>query len=317
MALRPGVSAPFRLPGARPAVIGEALALGSAVSFAFANVAIAKGARNGSDAGGVLLSVLVTGLLSGLGWLVAGGGAVSTAALSGAAIAWFAASGLLATVGGRLTLFRSIAFAGVVRASTVRRVMPLFSLALAWVFLGQAISPLAGGGMALITASFGLLWLDNRRKLAGARDPADISRGLALGVASALLYALSYVARSLGLQIVPDAFLGAFVGAAAALLAYLAGAAVHAPFRAMVRGTLRRPDPWQLAAAVFISLGQIAQFAALTYTSVARVAFLNSVEVYISALLAVFVFRTEPLPSLHVLAATGLATAGVILVAAG
>ena len=42
-------------------------------------------------------------------------------------------------------------------------------------------------------------------------------------------------------------------------------------------------------------------------------AFINSVEVYIAAFLAVAVFKTEPMPGHAIVMATLLATAGVIL----
>jgi drug/metabolite transporter (DMT)-like permease len=301
-------------------VIGEALALSSAFCFAFASVAIAKGAVQSSGESGVLLSVLLTGLLAGLGWLATGGAvpiAPGPAALPWAALGWFAASGLLATVLGRLSLFKSIEFAGVVRASTIRRLMPFLSLILAWVLLGDVISGLAGAGMGLIAGSFVLLWLENRKKLQGRRDPSQVSLGIALGALSALLYALSYVVRSIGLDTVPDPFFGALIGALAALGYYVAACMVSTRYRAMVRDTLRHPNPWQIMAALCMSVGQILQFMALTFTDVPTVTFINSVEVYIAAVLAVFVFRTEPMPSAALLAATALATLGVILVALG
>ena len=79
----------------------------------------------------------------------------------------------------------------------------------------------------------------------------------------------------------------------------------------------RWPEPWQFVAALCISTGQISQFVALSFTGVSQVAVVNSVEVFISAYLAVVVFRTESMPGPLVLAGTLLATAGVVLVAIG
>lgn len=304
-----------------PILIGESLALGSAFAFAFGNVAIAKGALRRSGESGVLLSVLMTGLLSGLAWLVVGVPASSYTAENAfwAAAGWFAASGVLATVWGRLTLFKAIQYAGVVRASTVRRLTPFFSVLLAWLILSEDISVAAGAGMAIIALSFGLLLLDSRNRLEDAADrPAsDLSRGYALGVICASCYAASYIVRKYGLNLVPDAYLGALIGSLAALLYYLVGCLFSAQYRAVVRGSLKRPDSWQLLAAICISIGQIAQFAALTFADVSRVAMINSVEIYISAYLAVFIFKTENKPSMLIVGATIFATAGVILVAAG
>lgn len=299
-------------------MIGESLALASAVAFAFANIAIARGSRDAEGESAVVLAVIATALFSGIGFLLVGpAGPQGASKVGWVAVGWFAVSGMLATVAGRLTLFKSIQYAGVVRASTVRRIAPVFSLLLAWGVLGELISPTAGVGMALIVGSFALLWLDSREKLEDTRAPIDVTRGLAFGTASAGLYASSYVARKLGLEDVPDPFLGALIGAATGALWYAVRSATNPGQRRMVLTTLARPNPWQAVAAICISLGQLMQFAALTHIGVARVTFLNSMEVYVSALLAVFVFRTEPMPSRAVLAATALATGGVIFVALG
>ena len=300
-------------------MIGETLALGSAFAFAFANIAIARGARDAaSGESAVILAIVATALIAGAGFLAVGPAReAGLAGIGWAAVGWFAMSGMLATVGGRLTLFKSIEYAGVVRASTVRRLSPVLALILASVLLQEIITPLAALGMAAIAGSFVLLWFENRTRLEHARPARLVTIGLLFGAASAALYACSYIARKLGLDIVPDPYLGAFIGAATGALWYAARAALGPETRALLVSTLRAPNRWQMAAALFISLGQVAQFAALTHIGVARVTFLNSTEVYISALLAVFVFRTEPLPGRAVLAAMALATVGVILVALG
>lgn len=304
---------------------GEFLALGAAFANAMSSVAIAKGASTSSGESGVLLSAIVTGLLSSLAWMLFGGSAVAaseTPSGSGAiwtATGWFVASGLLATVGGRITMFKSIEFAGVIRASTTRRLMPFISLLLSAVVIGETISPLAGGGMALIAVSFLLLYWDNRASVRISTDDpqrrAMISRGLAFGVGSATLYALSFIARKFGLVEVPNAFFGALIGSVTALCFYAGMSTVSSNYRSIVASALKTPNPWQLFAAFLMSAGQIMQFAALTLTSVGRVAFINSIEVFIAALLALAIFRTERMPGGTVIVATIVATAGVLLMA--
>ena len=289
------------------------------------SVAIAKGASSSSGESGVFLSAIVTGLLAGLAWMLLGGGtgaASEPASGSGAiwtATGWFVASGLLATVGGRITMFKSIEFAGVIRASTTRRLMPFISLLVSALVIGETISPLAGGGMVLIAVSFLLLYWDNRASVRISTDDPErwavISRGLAFGVGSATLYACSFVARKFGLVEIPNAFFGALIGAMTALCFYAGMSMVSPRYRSIVASALKRPNPWQLFAAFLMSAGQIMQFGALALTSVGRVAFINSIEVFIAALLAVAIFRTERMPSKTVIVATIIATAGVLLMA--
>lgn len=302
---------------------GEILALFSALAFSFASVAIARGARSGSGESGVFLSAVMTAALSVVAWSVSDQsfGPAGNQGPLWIAAGWFAISGLLATIGGRTTLFKSIEYAGVVRASTTRRLMPFLALLLAWVILGEEISTWAGVGMGLIAASFVFLYMENRRAISSSADAgldsAGISRGLAFGILSAALYAASFIARKLGLEDVPNPFFGALVGSLVALLHYAGGCIVSNRFRLLVWRSFSRPDPWQLLAAFCMSVGQISQFAAFLRTDVSRVAFINSVEVYLSAALAVLVFKTETLPSRPIQAAMALATGGVVLIAAG
>lgn len=300
-------------------ILGEILALASAAAFAIATIAIAKAKRDKSVDNGVLLSILTTGALSALGWLLEARAPVGNAANISAAIGWFAASGLLATVWGRLTLFKAVQFAGVIRATTIRRLTPFFSVLLAWLFLGDSVSSFVALGMALMAASFGLIYADNRQKLDMHQlfPGADIPRGYMFGTICALLYAASYIVRKKGLETLPDPYVGALIGSVAALIYYLASALVSSSSRADFRAFLSRPDPWQMLAAFCISAGQISQFVALNYTGVGRVAIINSSEIFISSYLAVIVFKTETRPSALLLAATLLATAGIIFVAAG
>lgn len=300
---------------------GELFAFIAAISFGTSSVAIAKGARHASSESGVLLAAIATALLSGFGWATYGttvkdGGS----ALPWSAIAWFVASGLLATVLGRITMFKSVEFAGVIRASTTRRLMPFISLILGWLLLHETISPPAAAGMALVAASFLLLYKENRASLrlpsANQKELRQISHGLLMGVISATLYAVSFVARKYGLAVVPDPFLGAFTGSVAAIGFYGVAAVFSTKYRSYVVGALTVPNVWQVFAALLISIGQVSQFVALKFTDVSRVAFINSIEVYFAAVIAVAVFRTESMPGKLVIIATILATAGVLIIAA-
>jgi len=301
-------------------LIGDAFALASALLFAMANIAIAKAAHNRSADNGVLLSIVMTGALSAaallLEWKLPAADSESSML---AAVGWFAASGILAIVWGRLTMFKSVALAGVIRATTIRRLTPFFSVLLAWVFLGETISGFGGLGMALMAASFALLYFDNRQKLFSQDlfPGANLRRGYLFGLICAVMYAASYVVRKQGLDGVHDPFFGALIGSVAALGYYAVGCLFSSKLRADVGLLMLRPDPWQFAAAVLLALGQISQFVAFNNSDVGRVTIINSTEIFLSSYLAVIVFKTEKWPSVLVAGATIVATAGVIFVALG
>ena len=300
-------------------MIGDSLALASAFQFALANIAIAKAARKRSADNGVLLSIVATAALSTLILLLQPKQPFPESQVFFSAVGWFAASGILATVWGRLTLFKAVRYAGVVRATTVRRLTPFFSALLGWALLSESISGFGLLGMALMGASFALIYLDNNRKPENTElfADADIQRGYMFGLLCAIAYAFSYIVRKRGLETVPDASLGALVGSVAALMYYLLGCLLSSKFRSDLRALLTTPDPWQLFAAVSISAGQISQFMALNYIGVGRLAIINSAEIFLSSYLAVIIFKTERWPSQLIALATALATAGIILVATG
>jgi drug/metabolite transporter (DMT)-like permease len=300
-------------------LIGDSLALASAFLFALANIAVAKAGSKRSVDSGVLLSIVLTVILSALPFFLLSGPVLDAGANVLASLGWFAASGILATVWGRSTLFRAVQFAGVIRATTIRRLTPIFSIIFGWVLLGEGISTWVGLGVALMTLSFALLYADNRKQLV-ASEPApgaNLPRGYMFGMICALAYATSYVVRKRGLEVFPDPYFGALIGALAALFYYFLGALFSKRMSGVVRAVFVRPDAWQFLAALSISAGQVSQFIALSYIGVGRLAVINSCEVFLASYLAVFIFRTESWPSRLVMAATLVATAGIIFVAAG
>lgn len=298
---------------------GPLLALLSAFCFACSNVFISKSPVGASDNRGVLVSILFTLAISSLAWLAFEGGATGGRAdgrwLSG--ILWFALAGVFAVVLGRRFLYTSIRRLGVTRASAVKRLNPFFSVFLAFLLAGEAITAPDGAGMALVAVAFGMLIHRSfaARRAAEAGQPRPIE--YAWGVGSALSYAAAYVLRKYGLAEVPAPAFGTMVSAAAGL-GFFALAALFVPGRRRdFRHVFDGVDRWMVAAGCFISFGQISLFAALFYERISTVVMIASLETFVSAFLSVVVFRTEGRPEARTLVAAALATAGVVAVAAG
>lgn len=306
--------------------VGEALALLSGLSYASAYVAVAKGAGNRSGDNGALLSVVMTALLAGLAWMpgALAGGLPATDRPTG--FAWFALSGVLTVVLGRVLFYVSIARLGAIRASAINRLNPFFSVLLAAALLHEVITPTGGVGMALIALGFAIQ-IRRMLRLARAAQSDDAGRdaraagqaspiSYLFGPASALCYASGYIARKLGLNEVPDASLGTLVGALTALLIYLAAALVSRRQRRTVLGVFANATRWHVMSATFVSVGQLAQFGAIKYIPISRVVMITSTEVVFSILLSVYVARTETRPDGETLLAALVATVGVVLIAA-
>ena len=306
-------------------MIGEAFALFSAACFGLAGAAIARGAPDARGDNGAFLSIVLTALLSGLLWLGMGTHLPwppdDPAVLM--AMGYFVLAGVLSTVLGRLAMFRSVALAGAISASLFRRLIPVFAGALAFVVLGETVGAIEAAGMVVVLGSIALVmsegWRRGRERRPGtdAEDLPGKRLGQGYGAASAAFYGGAYVTRKLAMRHVPDAALGALVGAITGIVWYLLAATVSRRYRASVLGLVSTTSRWQFVAALSMALGQTSQFFALANTDVATVAIIGSTEVFISTYLAAFVLRTERRPSLLVVIASLIATFGVVLVAVG
>lgn len=290
---------------------GEALALLSALFYGLAGVTVVRARPLARGDNGVFLSVLVTTALTLLLWL--GWGAVPLAeALAPRrwpALALFALAGLFSTVLGRITLYRATERIGAVRASLLRRLIPVFALPVAAVLLHERpdASALLGGALVLVAV---FLYLNPAGRRAGRADRI----GDLLGIASAASYALAYGLRRLGLGDLPDPAFGTFAGAAAGAVWMLGAASLgRSPRSAIARLTCDR-SRWHWITALALSLGQTLQFFALKAASVASVAVLGSLELFFSAVLVGLVFRTERIPVTRLLLTGSLAVMGTALV---
>lgn len=301
--------------------LGELFSILSVLAFAFGGVAIAKARKSGPGDGGAILSVGFTALLSAVLWLSTARGSENLVGKPGAlaGLAWFALSGLLATALARSLYFLSVRDLGAIRGAAVKRAIPFFSVLFGVVFLGEILTSAKLGGLLLIAISVAALvavdLAGSGKFSAPAADKIE-PLGYVWGTASGLCYASAYVARKFGLNLVPDGALGTFVGAMAAMSYYMLAALVSRHRRRTIVTALIARNVWSLVAAVCFAAGQIANFYAIQYTAISTVGAIQSLEVFVSMLIAAFLLRTERAPNLITIAAALVATAGVLLVVA-
>jgi drug/metabolite transporter (DMT)-like permease len=301
-------------------LLGEALAVLSALSFAMFNVVISGTAGSRGDKG-VLFSVVVTIGFSLVLFLVLEAGQISIDATmdTAAGLGFFVFAGLSAMVFGRTLVFNSIRRLGATRASAVKRLNPFFSVLLAAVFLSEPVTAHDLAGLVAIGFAFGLLMRDSYLKSA-AGDPAVGTAGplaYAIGAGAAFAYAVAYIGRKAGLELLDAPALGIFVSALSGFLGFGILAIAAPRYRPMFRGLFQNIDRHVMAAAIFVSMGQILMFAALAYESVSTVVMISSLEIFFSIFLSTVVFRTERRPDSSILLPASLAIAGVLLVASG
>lgn len=259
-------------------ISGPGFALLAAVAYGFAGVAIARARPSARGDNGVFLSVLVTAVLTGGLWFWAG--IVSVRALvepgNAGPVALFALAGLFSTVLGRSTMYRATGTIGPVAASLLRRLTPVIALPMAFFLLAEWPDTPTLLGAGLVTVGV-LAWLGWPVRSAWPKA------GLWLGLGSAAFYAAAYTLRRMGLEALPDALLGTFIGALVGCLWFPLVALARPERREALRRLMLDRGRWHWLAALALSLGQTCQFVALKHAPVVVVAALGTLEVLFAA----------------------------------
>jgi drug/metabolite transporter (DMT)-like permease len=308
--------------------MGDILALLSAIAWASANVIIGVGQRRNAAArsadSGAFLSILLTAALAGAVWVVSGGGRPweSPAALRGTV--WFGVAGVLTIFVGRVFLYSSVRSLGPVRASSLKRLLPFFSVLLGVLVLGEALSPMLLAGMVLIFGGFVVLLRESRAASVGdlpltpaqgaARSLAHL--GFFYGTVSALAYAAGNVARKYGIDLLPDAAFGAMFGAVVGAVLFLLTALFAKSYAEAVRSTFTGFNPWFWSAGLLSSAGQILFFMAIDLSTLSRAAMIVSTEVFLTLILTVIFVRRQDKVTLAVVLAAALGGIGTIVILA-
>ncbi|MEN3275988.1 MAG: hypothetical protein V7631_1778 [Massilia sp.] len=268
-----------------PHSLGVALATAALCMFS-ANVLVIKQASERVSLNlGFLLSVCVNLLFCAL--LLAG-----QLMLSGTDIGWswravcfFMLGGAFSTYLGRWFFFEAVVRMGSAKASLFQVSSPGFAALIAWVTLGEALSPARLGaivftilGLALIGYVPGMFSRPRRRTqtvdAAAARPDAGLFARLKvstlmLGTGGAIAYAISTVVRGAAIRDWNAPLVGAFLGAATGLLLHVVFSRDIRTVAASLRTADRRGVVLFMASGVLTILAQICSIWSLRYIDVA------------------------------------------------
>lgn len=302
---------------------GDLIALLAATFWACANVTIARGSGGKGDENGAFLSILLTVGLAAVIWL-AQGVYRGWSQLNTTGMLWFALSGALTIFIGRVFLHSSLQYLGAVRATSVKRLSPLFTVVFGVTLLGDHLDAGLIFGMLLIFSGFAVLLYESHMALKSGvsvsriDDRSGLGRwvnlGIVYGVVSALAYSVGNIARKVGMTHLPDAALGTMFGAAVGTVLFVLTALGVQSYRNAVIATFTRFNPWLMAAGVLASFGQLMYFLALDLNPVSRVALIASIEVFLTILLMVVVFPKREKLTGAALAAAAFGVAGTIVI---
>lgn len=255
----------------------EALSLFTAFCYGASAVFTRKGMRDSNPLTGALVSTIVqVVMISGL---------LMSAPPTGVnmmGIAFFVASGILASTLGRLFNYTSIERLGVPVSATIIGSSPLFSTAFAIAFIGERVAPSTLLGTLLIVSGIALA------RGEGNRGPRWTSVML-IPVASAAFYGASSVVRKVGLNLLPEATLGALVGAASSLVSFFAYLVATQSLSAVRLSW--NSGKYFLASGVVVSLGWVSMFNALSAGEVSVVSALIGANPLFSLFLSLLMLK--------------------------
>jgi len=257
----------------------ELLSLLTAFCYGFSAVLARKGMRDSNPLTGALLTALIQVLI--LSGLLLGSPPRS---LNWLAIAYFVASGILASTLGRLLNFMSIERLGVPVSASIIGSSPLFSTLFAIICVGETVASTTLIGTFLVVVGIAIARSGNEMGGLSLRGSA-----LAIPILSAAFYGASSAVRKLGLMLMTDATLGALVGSASSFVSFVGYVAMNRSI-----GTVRisrRSLPYFVVSGVVVSLGWLSMFNALAVGDISVVATLIGTNPLYSLLLSWILLR--------------------------
>jgi drug/metabolite transporter (DMT)-like permease len=239
-------------------VIGAALAILAAMLFSVSNVLLRQVGADARGVGAVVttlhLNLFVFAPLVLLG-AVASGAAVPSLPSLGIA----ASSGFFGMFLGRLAFFEAIALVGPSRASMTKNSAPVFVVLFAGLAFGRWPSLAAGLGVAAIVGGI-LLVGASRSERSLRRGTNGGSRGLAVALASAIVFAIGEVLRATALLGGGSAL---YASVAAVLGAWLAAVIMSRREVRSPLAALRAASSRMVVASTLMGAAQLASFVAI------------------------------------------------------
>jgi drug/metabolite transporter (DMT)-like permease len=259
-----------------------------------------------------------------------------------AGVLWFIAAGIVTTFLGRNALFGGISRIGSSRTASIKNTNPIVSVAIAVLFLGERLPLLAVVGAGITFFGLFLLVYEAYRqremgpKQTGEEDVADIALesealaeggppqntsaapvamiGTLLAVCAAVFFGTGQTLRAVGIEYMPNAFLGAMIGSWTALFSYLAMQVALGNLQAVSKNSFGSFRLYFWLAGIGTSIGQIGFFIAVTFAPVSQVVVITASETLLTLVLAaIFVRQFETVSRRVVVAASAVFIGGVIV----
>lgn len=282
----------------------EFYALANAFLFAVHNIFMKKALRFSNPATGVISTLLINIVFL---WTVALL-FVPMANVTLASLLIFVGVGFFQPGLTRLLTYKGIDALGVAITDPIRASTPLFSAAMAIVFLGEEITlPIIVATLMIIGGITLLSWRHGAMKLAGS------AVYLWFPIAASVLAGASQVVRKFGMAAVPHPFLAAAVTATSSLIVSLL--VMWYVEKTQESWKMNRQCVWWfLAAGITVSFAMTSIYHALDLGKVSVVIPLSSTAPLFSLILTALFLRDVERVTLRIVVSTLLIISGVVLI---
>ena len=281
----------------------EFYALANALLFALHNMFTKKALRYSNPATAVISSLLINIIfLWGVSILF-----VPLSSLTSASILIFVVVGFFQPGLTRLLSYKGIDALGVAITDPIRATTPLFSAAMAILFLGEKITlPIIVATFMIIAGITLLSWRSGAMKLAGSVV------FLWYPIAASALAGATQVVRKFGMAAVPHPFLAAAVTATSSFIVSIL--TLWYVEKSQETWKMNRQCFWWfLAAGVTISLGMTCIYYALDLGKVSVVIPISSTGPFFSLILAAIFLRDVEKVTLRIVISAAMIVGGVVL----
>ena len=281
----------------------EVYALANALLFALHNMFTKKALRYSNPATAVISSLLINIVfLWGVSILF-----VPLASLTRASILIFVVVGFFQPGLTRLLSYKGIDSLGVAITDPIRATTPLFSAAMAIIFLGEKITlPIIAATLMIIAGITLLSWRSGSMELAGS------AVFLWYPIAASALAGATQVVRKFGLAAVPHPFLAAAVTATSSFVVSVV--TLWYVEKSQETWKMNRHCFWWfLAAGVTISLGMTCIYYALDLGKVSVVIPISSTGPFFSLILAALFLRDVEKVTSRIIVSASMIVGGVVL----
>ena len=221
-------------------------------------------------------------------------------------MAFFVASGILASTLGRLSNFMAIERLGVSVSSTIVGSSPLFSTILAMVIIDEKVTLPTLLGTLLVVAGVAIT------RLQGDKSTSLKTSAMIFPLLAATFYGASAPIRKIGLNILPEATFGALVGSGSSTLFYALYIVASGQMKQFK--LTRKSARYFVASGFIVTAGWLAMYNALSRGNVSVVSALIGTNPLFSLLMSyIFLRDSERLDWMVVLGCLAIVGGAVII----